>query len=79
VVEYRELVEVYNTYTSMEAGFVKSLMDSNGIESYIHNLHLSSIYAIGSSAVPIKIMVPADDKENMEKAREIIEEYLKDR
>lgn len=74
---YRELVEIYSTWKNVEAGFLKSLLDSSGIESYIHNLYYPSIVPVGTGAVPIKIMVPADDAENRERAEEIIKEHIR--
>lgn len=75
--EYRELVEVFATWKNIEASFVKSLLDSSGVESFVHNLYYPSITPVGTGAVPIRIMVPADDEENRKKAEEIVEEYLR--
>ena len=74
---YRELIEVFATWKNSEAVFIKSLLDSGGVESYIHNLYYPSLTPVGSAAVPIRIMIPANEQENMEKAEEIIKEYLK--
>ncbi|MFW6134234.1 MAG: DUF2007 domain-containing protein [Elusimicrobiota bacterium] len=74
-VEYRELYEVYSTWKIIEADFIKSVLDSHDIECYIHNRYYPSLTPIGSGAVPIKVMVPEEDKR---KAEKIIEQYLKD-
>lgn len=73
--EYCKLVEIFFTGKSVEAGFVKSLLDANGINCLIKNIHYPSLTPVGIAAVPIKIMVEEKDKVN---AEEIINQYYKD-
>lgn len=73
--EYRELSEVFSTWKSIEAGFVKSLLESNGINCVIQNPHYPSLTPVGSAAVRIKVMVETEDKI---KAKEIVNQYYKD-
>ena len=73
--EYRKLIEVFTTNKNIEAGFVKSLLDSNNIKSVIRDLYYPSLTLIGSAAVPIKILVEEEDETE---ARVIIDQYYKD-
>ncbi len=73
--EYHKLVKVFSTGKSIEAGFVKSLLEANEINCFIKNMHYPSLIPVGIAAVPIKIMVEEKDKVN---AEEIINQYYKD-
>jgi len=72
--EFRDLFEVYSTWRLGEASFIKSLLESNGIDCFIHNEHYPSMNFLISTAIPIKIMVP---KEKTEEAKDVIDEYQK--
>jgi len=72
--EYRKLTEVFSTWRNIESGFVKSLLESNGINCFIQNPHYPSLIPVGSGAVRIKIMVERKDKI---KAKKIVNEYYK--
>jgi hypothetical protein len=69
------LVVVFTTWDNVEAGFIQSLLQANGIESARQNLHFASIALVGSSAAPIKIIVESKDKE---RAEDIVNQYYED-
>ena len=73
--EYRKLVEVFRTWRIIEAGFVKSLLETNNVNCFILNIHYPSLTPVGSGAVPIKIMVEEKDRVD---AENIITQYYKD-
>jgi hypothetical protein len=72
---YRELVQIFTTDRPIEANFIKSLLESNDIECTIQNQYFTSINILINIAVPITVMV---DRENVERAREIIAQYYSD-
>jgi hypothetical protein len=73
--EYQKLAGVFTTNNSIEANFIKSLLESNGIICFIDNEHLVSINILMSQAVQIKVLVPLL---NETKAKEIIAQYYFD-
>lgn len=76
-VEWQDLEEVFIAPSSLEGAFIKSLLEGNGIESFDHQYHGGMRTLQMASAIdPVKIMVCREDASS---AREIIEQYLKDR
>lgn len=67
--------KVFTTWDTVEAGFVRSLLESNGITCFVRNLHLSSIALTGSGAAPITVLVGSRDRQ---KAEEIVAQYYRD-
>ena len=74
-VDRSQLVDVFTTNNSIEANFVRSLLQSNEITCFIENEHLISINIFLSQAIPIKVRVPLE-KET--RAKEIIKQYYAD-
>ena len=73
--KYRKTVDVFTTNNSIEANFIKSLLESNNIECFISNEHLVSINILMSQAIQMKVLV---SPENQARAKEIIAQYYKD-
>jgi hypothetical protein len=69
------LTAVFTTWDNVEAGFIQSLLQANGIECVRQNLHYASIALVGSSAAPIRVLVQTKDKE---RAEDIVNQYYQD-
>ena len=69
-----ELVVVYST-NSIEAGFLKGLLEDSGITVFLKDEFMGSIapwYVAPGGAGPVKIVVPRTD---LEKAIVIVQEF----
>jgi predicted chitinase len=66
---------VFTTKDAIEAGFVKSILEANGIKCFIKNLYYSTLTLTGTGAAPIVITVSDEDRE---KAEEIVAQYYRD-
>ena len=64
---------VFTTFVYTEAVLVKSLLDANGIDVFMHDENLTRMYPFTSPAVGgIKLAVP---DEQVAKAKDILREY----
>ncbi|MFH1367499.1 MAG: DUF2007 domain-containing protein [Elusimicrobiota bacterium] len=73
--ESGELIKVYETSNQGELAFIKSLLGCNNIPFFAHGENINSMYSGAFWFEPVRILVP---KENLEAAREIIEQFKKD-
>ena len=64
---------VFTTFVYAEAVLVKSLLEANGIDVFMHDENLTRMYPFYSAAVGgIKLAVP---DEQVEKAQDVLREY----
>jgi hypothetical protein len=64
---------VFTTFVYTEAALVKSLLEANGIDVFIHEENLTRMYPFTSAAVGgIKLAVP---DEQVEKAQDVLRAY----
>ena len=64
---------IFTTFVYAEAVLLKSLLDANGIEVFMHDENLTRMYPFYSATVGgIKLAVPDDQ---IEKAKEVLKEY----
>ena len=66
------MIKVYRAANITEAHIVKGMLEANGIEAFVDGFYLQG--GIGELATMDFVTVSVD-KDNEEKAREIIEEY----
>jgi len=65
------LVELARFYNSFEAGAARSLLDSEGVPSFIFDLEMS--WEGMGGVIPVRLMV---DDEDLEEARSILRNRL---
>jgi hypothetical protein len=65
------LVELARFYNSFEAGAARSLLDSEGVQSFIFDLEMS--WEGMGGVIPVRLMV---DDEDLEEARTILRTRL---
>jgi hypothetical protein len=64
---------VFTTFVYTEAALVKSLLEANGIDVFMHEENLTRMYPFTSAAVGgIKLAVP---DEQVEKAKDVLRAY----
>lgn len=64
---------VFTTFVYAEAALVKSLLEANGLDVFMHDENLTRMYPFTSAAVGgIKLAVP---DEQIEKAKDVLQEY----
>lgn len=66
---------VFTTWDIVEAGFIQSLLESNGISCRIRNQHYATLTLTGSGAAPIAVAVKEEDRAA---ADEIVQQYYRD-
>lgn len=68
------MVQVYSTLFVVEADIIKSILEENGIKCILLDKHMGTVYPAVVLGSGIRVMV---EKEDSDKAHEIIREYLR--